>query len=190
MVLPHAEDVPAGATTDEPLITPPPPVPVIGVEEVGTIVEASATRAVMGVSDTTGPGGDDAVVAMDESLAAPMSSESRDVVIPSASGEMQVAVATSSLPAVKVPGPSPAVEASGPPPTAEVAETSSDQITLTAEEVMELATCRYIDFPGIGVIDLEGPQYLEKGYEAAEERMSNAPTIRETLASVSKVLQE
>jgi hypothetical protein len=55
---------------------------------------------------------------------------------------------------------------------------------------MELATYRYIDFPGVGVIDLEGPQYSEKGYEAAEETMSNAPTIREMLALVSKVLQE
>jgi hypothetical protein len=102
---------------------------------------------------------------------------------------MQVAVAMSSLPAVKVPGPSPVAEASGPPPTAEVVETSSDQITLTAEEVMELATCRYINFPGVRVIDLEGPQYLEKGYEVAEERMSNAPTTRETLALVLKPLQ-
>jgi hypothetical protein len=38
------------------------------------------------------------------------------------------------------------------------------------------------------MIDLEAPQYSEKGYEAAEERMSNTPTIRETLASVSKAL--
>jgi hypothetical protein len=72
----------------------------------------------------------------------------------------------------------------------EVAETSSAQITLTAEEVMELVTCRYIDFPDVGVIDLEGPQYSEKGYEAESERMSNVPTIRETIASVSKVLLE
>jgi hypothetical protein len=40
------------------------------------------------------------------------------------------------------------------------------------------------------VVDLEGPQYSKKGFEAAEERVSNAPTIRETLASVSKALQE
>jgi hypothetical protein len=38
------------------------------------------------------------------------------------------------------------------------------------------------------MIDLEAPQYSEKGYEGAEERMSNTPTIRETLASVSKAL--
>jgi hypothetical protein len=103
---------------------------------------------------------------------------------------MQAVVVTSSLPAVEVPGPFPVAEASGPPPTAEVAETSSAQITLTAEEVMELATCRYIDFPSVGVIDLEGPQYSEKGYEVASEQMSNALTIMETIASVSKALQE
>jgi hypothetical protein len=190
MVPPHAGDVPAAVTATEALITPPPSAPVTDVGEVGSIAEASAPLAVMGVSDTAGPGGEDAVAVMDEGSAAPLSSESRDVVIPSATGAMQATVATSSLLVVKVSGPSPAAEASGPPPTAEVAETSSDQITLTTEEVMELATCRYIDFPGIGVIDLEGPHYSEKGYEAAEERRSNTPTIKETLTSVSKALQE
>jgi hypothetical protein len=182
--------VPTATTAAEASITPPPPAPVTDVEEVGTIVEASATQAVMGASDTASPGGEDVVVAMDEGLAAPLLSESRDVVIPLKHGVMQAAVATSSLPAAKMPGPSPVAEASSPPPTAEVAETSSDQITLTAKEVMELATCRYIDFPDVGVIDLEGPQYSEKGYKAVEEWMSNAPMITETLASVSKALQE
>jgi hypothetical protein len=40
---------------------------------------------------------------------------------------------------------------------------------LTVEEVMELATCRYIDFPGVGVIDLEAPQLPEKVLEVATE---------------------
>jgi hypothetical protein len=126
MVPPHAEDVPAAATAAEALITPLPPTPVTDIEEVGTIVEASAPRVAMGVSDTIGPDGEDAVVAMDEGLAAPLSSESRDVVTPSAPGAMQAAVATSSLPAEKVSGPSPVAEASGPPPTVEVAETFSN----------------------------------------------------------------
>jgi hypothetical protein len=90
----------------------------------------------MGASDTAGPGGEDVVAAMDEGSAAPLSSESRDVVIPLAPGAMQAAVATSSLPAVKVPGPSPAAEASGPPPTVVVVETSSDQITLAADQLL------------------------------------------------------
>jgi hypothetical protein len=55
---------------------------------------------------------------------------------------------------------------------------------------MELATCWYIDFPGVGVIDLEAPQLPEKVYEVAAEQMFNKPTIMETIALVSKVLQE
>jgi hypothetical protein len=89
----------------EALITPPPPVPVTGVEEVGTIVEASSTQAVMGASDTAGPGGVDMVVVMVVGLAAPLSSESRDIVIPWVPGATQMAVVTSSLPAVRVRGP-------------------------------------------------------------------------------------
>jgi hypothetical protein len=71
-----------------------------------------------------------------------------------------------------------------------VAESSSARVSLTAEEVMELATCRYIDFPGVGVIDLEAPQLPEKVCEVATERMFNEPMIIETIASVSKALQE
>jgi hypothetical protein len=44
-----------------------------------------------------------------------------------------------------------------------MAETSSNQITLTAEEVMELATFRYIDFSGVRVIDLEAPNTQRSG---------------------------
>jgi hypothetical protein len=53
--------------------------------------------------------------------------------------------------------PFPAAEVSGPSPAAEAAEISSAPSTVTVEEVMELATCQYIDFPGVGVIDLEAP---------------------------------
>jgi hypothetical protein len=101
-----------------------------------------------------------------------------------------VAETTSLPPAVEVPEPSPEVGVSGPPPTAEVAETSSARVALTAEEVMELAMCRYIDFPSVGVIDLEAPQLLEKVYEVVSEWMFNESTIMETIASVSKALQE
>jgi hypothetical protein len=55
---------------------------------------------------------------------------------------------------------------------------------------MKLATCRYIDFPGVGVIDLEVPQLPEKVYEVVAERMFNKLTIMEMITSVSKVLQE
>jgi hypothetical protein len=157
MVPPRAEVVPAVSTAAEALITPPPPAPVTGAEEVGTIADASATLVVMVASDTASLADEDVVVAMDEDSAAPVLSDSHDVVIPMAPGATLVAAATSSLPAVRVSGPSTAAETSDPPPTAEMAETSSDQITLTTEEVMELATCWYIHFPGVGVIYLEGP---------------------------------
>jgi hypothetical protein len=53
---------------------------------------------------------------------------------------------------------------------------------------MELATCRYIDFPSVGVIDLEVPQLLEKLLEVVTERIFAELTIMETIASVSKAL--
>jgi hypothetical protein len=55
---------------------------------------------------------------------------------------------------------------------------------------MELATCRYVDFPGVGVIDLEAPQLPEKELEVAMEWMLAEPTIMEMIASVSKALHE
>jgi hypothetical protein len=58
------------------------------------------------------------------------------------------------------------------------------------EEMMDLETCQYIDFPGVGVIDLEAPQLPEKEYEVTAERRSNEPMIMETIVSVSKALQE
>jgi hypothetical protein len=97
------------------------------------------------------------VVVVDEDPTALPSSENRDVVIPLASEPAQVMATASLLPAVEMPEPSPAAEVPGPPPTAEVVETSSARVALTTEEVMELATCRYIDFPGVGVIDLDAP---------------------------------
>jgi hypothetical protein len=60
-------------------------------------------------------------------------------------------------------------EVPGPPATAEVAESSSDRDTITVEEVMELETCWYIDFPGVGIIALEAPQLPEKVLELAME---------------------
>jgi hypothetical protein len=71
-----------------------------------------------------------------------------------------------------------------------VAETSSARGAITVEEVMELATCRYIDSPGVGVIDLEEPQLPEKALEVATERMFVESSIMETITSVSKVLHE
>jgi hypothetical protein len=51
------------------------------------------------------------------------------------------------FPAVEVSEPSLTPDVPGPSPTAEGEETSSAAGTVTVEEVMELVTCRYIDFP-------------------------------------------
>jgi hypothetical protein len=56
--------------------------------------------------------------------------------------------------------------------------------------MMDLETCRYIDFPDVGVIDLEAPQLPEKEHEVAAKRRSNEPMIMETIALVSNALQE
>jgi hypothetical protein len=71
------------------------------------------------------------------------------------------------FPAAEVLEPSPAAELPGSSPTAEVVEFSSTRGAIAVEEVMELATCRYINFPGVGVIDLEAPQLPEKVLEGA-----------------------
>jgi hypothetical protein len=99
-------------------------------------------------------------------------------------------VTTDPFPIAEVPEPSLAVEVPGSSPTAEVADSSSARGAVTVEEVMELATCRYIDFPGVGVIDLEAPQQPEKVLEVATKRMFAETTIMETIASVSKALHE
>jgi hypothetical protein len=61
-------------------------------------------------------------------------------------------------PAADVLEPSPVAEVSGPSLAAGVAETSSAAVTVTVEEVMELVTGRYIDFPGVGIVDLNAPE--------------------------------
>jgi hypothetical protein len=94
------------------------------------------------------------------------------------------------LPAVEVSEPSPAAKVPGPSTIAEAAETSSARGAITVEEVMELVTCRYIDFPGVRVIDLEAPQLPEKVLEVVTERMFAESLLMETIASVSKALHE
>jgi hypothetical protein len=117
-------------------------------------------------------------------------SERHGAVVVLALESTQVTAAASDLPAVGVPVPSPMIEVQGPPPTAEVAESSSARASLTVEEMMDLETGRYIDLPGVEVIDLEAPQLSEKEYDAAAGRRSNESMIMETIASVSKALQE
>jgi hypothetical protein len=187
---PQAEEVLVSAAAAEASITPPPPVPAAAFEEGEATTRVSASREALVTSTEAGPSGENVVVVLSEDSVALPSSENCDVVIPPASESAQVEVTASLLPAMEVSVPSPAVEVSGPSPSTEVAETSSFRVALTAEEVIELATCRYINFPGVGVIDLEAPQLPEKVYEVVAERMFNEPTIMETIASVSKALQE
>jgi hypothetical protein len=130
------------------------------------------------------------VVIVDEDSTVLPSMGNCDAMMPPASDPAQVTATTSLLPAAEMPVPSPVVEVQDPPPAMEVAESSSAWVALTTEEVMELAMCRYIDFPGVGVIDLEAPQLPEKVYEVAADLMFNEPMIMETIASVSKALQE
>jgi hypothetical protein len=93
-------------------------------------------------------------------------------------------------PVVEVSEHSLAVEMLEPPPAAGAVGSSSAINAVTVEEVMGLATCRYIDFPGVGVIDLEAPQLSENVLEVATERMFIEPSIMDTIASVSKALRE
>jgi hypothetical protein len=171
-------------------IAPPAPVPAAAVEEGEAAMEASASQVALETPTEDGLSGEGMVVVLDEDLAPPPLSESRDVVMAPASELAQVTATAGLPPAVEVSEPSPAVGVSGPPLTAEVAETYSTRDALTIEEVMELAMCWYIDFPNVGVIDLEAPQLPKKVLDVATERMFNEPTIMDTITSVSKALQE
>jgi hypothetical protein len=62
--------------------------------------------------------------------------------------------------------------------------------SVIVEEVMELATSRYIDFPGVGIVDLDAPELLSKVLEVATERMFAETTILETIASISRALHQ
>jgi hypothetical protein len=72
-----------------------------------------------------------------------------------------------------------------------VALTSSFAVTVTVEEVMELATSRYIDFPGVWIVELDAselPSNDREMLEVATERMFVEPSILETIASASRAL--
>jgi hypothetical protein len=150
--------------------------------------EATVTQAALEAPSEAGPSVEGVVVVLDEDSVPPPPSEFHDAVMAPTFESAQVPATASLLPAMEVLVPSPAGH--GPLPTAEVAESSSARVSLTVEEMMDLETCRYIDFLGVGVIDLEAPQLPEKEYEVAAERRSNEPMIMETIASVSKELQE
>jgi hypothetical protein len=169
---------------------PPPPAPATAVEEGEVATEATITQAALEAPSEAGPSVEGVVVVLAVDSAPLPASASHDAVAVPALVPAPVPAAMSLLPAVEVPVPPPVVEVQGPPLTAEVAESSSARVSLTVEEMIDLETCQYTDFPGVGVIDLEAPQLPEKEYTVAVERRSNELTIMETIALVSKALQE
>jgi hypothetical protein len=95
----------------------------------------------------------------------------------------------------------PSDEDSAPPPPARdrdvVMSTMSEPFpaagAASIEDVMDMAACRYVDFPGIGTINLDAPELPDNNrelLEAATERMFTEPTILETIASVALALRQ
>jgi hypothetical protein len=63
----------------------------------------------------------------------------------------------------------------------------------SVEDVMDLAACRYVDFPGIGTIDLNTPELPGNDrelLEAAMDQMFSKPTILETITLVASALHQ
>jgi hypothetical protein len=88
------------------------------------------------------------VVVLDEDSTPPPSSGGRGVVMTPVSESTLAVLMADPSPAAEVPKPSQAAEVLDPFPVAGA---------VTVEEVMELATSQYIDFPGVGVIDVDAP---------------------------------
>jgi hypothetical protein len=71
-------------------------------------------------------------------------------------------------------------------------EPSSAVGVASVEDVMDLAACQYVDFPGIGTIDLDAPELPSNDREMLEvaiEQMFAEPSILETITSVASVLR-
>jgi hypothetical protein len=90
---------------------------------------------------------------------------------------------------------------SAPPPsagdrdvvTSMVPEPSPAAGTVSSEDVMDLAACQYVDFPGIGTIDLDAPELPINDWEMLEvatERMFTELSILDTIASVASALRQ
>jgi hypothetical protein len=186
----RAEEEPAVVAATEASSVPPPPGPAAATEEEQVGAGVTASQAALETPAEADLSRWDAVVVLDEDPTPPPVSEGRDAAMAPVSEPAVVVSAAGPPPTVELSEPSSAVEVPGPSPTTEVAESSSARGAITLEEVMEMATCRYIDFPGVGVIDLEAPQLPEKVLEVATEWILAEPTIMEPVASVSKALQE
>jgi hypothetical protein len=186
----QADEAPSVVAEMRAPTTPPPPAPATAVEEGEVAMEATVTQPALEAPSEAGPSVEGVVVVLNEDPVPPPPSECHDAAMARALEPAQIPATASLLPDVEVLVPSPAGHVQGPLPTAEVAESSSTRVSLTIEEMMDLETCRYIDFPGVGVIDLEAPQLPEKEYEVAAKQRSNELTIKETIASILMALQE
>jgi hypothetical protein len=134
----QAEEEPIVVAVVEEPSAAPPPVATTAVEEGQTAVETSASQADLEPSAEAGPSGADVmVVASDEDSVPPPPVGGHGVVM--------TLVYVPSL-AAEVPEPSRAAGA---------VEPSSAMSFVTVEEVMELATHQYINFPGVGIVDLD-----------------------------------
>jgi hypothetical protein len=160
--------VPTAVAVEEASIAPQPPVPAV-VEEGEAATEATVSLTVLGQPAEAVPSGGDVVMVLDEDSTPILLSGNRDVVMTPALVPTPAAVASDSFSVVEVPEPSLAAGVPGPSTTTEAAKSSSARDALIVEEVMELATCWYIDFPSVGVTDLEAPQLPEKVLEVATE---------------------
>jgi hypothetical protein len=166
-VSPWAEEELTAVAVAEASIAPPPLVPAAAVEEGEATTEETASRVFLEQPAEAVPSGGDVVMVLDEDSTPPPPSGSRDVVMVPASKPTPALMATDSLSDTEVLEPSPVAEVPDPLATAEVAESLSARDAITVDEVMDLVTCQYMNFLGVGVIDLEAPQLPEKVLEVA-----------------------
>jgi hypothetical protein len=144
------------------------------IEEGQTAVEMAASQVALEPLVGAGPGGANVVMVPSEEDWAP----------PPPSGDHEVAMSSASepSPAAEVPEPSPAMGA---------AEPSSAAGTVTIKEVIELATLQYIDYPGIGIVNLDAPELPSNDremLEVATEQMFAESSILDTIVSVTLAL--
>jgi hypothetical protein len=133
----------------EDLSVPPLPVAATAIEEGQTAVETAASQAASEPPAGAGPGIVVVVVVpSDEDSAPPLPSGDHDVAMTSVPERS---------PAAEVPEPSPAAKVPEPSLAARAVETSLAAGIVTVEKVMELLTGRYIDFPGVRIVDLDPP---------------------------------
>jgi hypothetical protein len=77
--------------------------------------------------------------------------------------------------------------------TSMVPESSPAAGSASVEGVADLASCRYVDFPVIRIIDLDTPELPSNDREMLEvamERMFTDPLISDTIASVTSALRQ